>query len=405
LSETVSRSGQTESQAKHGVVPERQPPVEIRVVAGGSTGAAGSFEPAKVPPEQSPVHDELRLNARNTFDAFIVGSSNNFAYAAALAVARAPGSSYNPLFLYGGVGLGKTHLLHAIGHYVAGHKPGQRIACVSAEQFTNEYLEGIENKQLARFREKYRQTKVLLVDDVQFLARNERIQEEFFHTFNALHEDQRQIVLTSDRPAGEIENLQQRLISRFDGGLVTELRAPDVETRLAVLHEKARGMGVELPEPIMNFVAKNVRTNIRELEGALIRLASYAGLTGKALSLEVVEDLLGEIFNEEVLYPVRIDAIQKKVAEHFDIRLEDMASRRRPEKVAFPRQVAMFISRQMTAASLGDIGQAFGGRDHATVLRACQLVKDRMEVDSQVRRIVSQLEKQLTRRERPSQIA
>jgi chromosomal replication initiator protein len=340
---------------------------------------------------------EPAFNPKNTFDTFVVGNNNNFSYAAALAVAQAPGKSYNPLFLYGGVGLGKTHLLHAIGHHVTAHKKGARVAYLSSERFTNEYIDGIQNNQLARFRKKYRQTDVLLIDDIQFLAGKERIQEEFFHTFNALHEAHKQIVLTCDRPASEIQNLEQRLVSRFEWGLVTDLQPPDVEMRLAILKKKAQLMGVELPEEVMNFLANRIRTNIRRLEGALIRVASYAALTGKKLGVEMVEGLLREILNEEGRYTVNIEVIQKKVAEHFDIRLADMTSRRRPENIAFPRQIAMFLSRQMTETSLSAIGDAFGGRDHGTVLHACRLVKDRMEVDANVRQVVSYLEKQLMR--------
>jgi chromosomal replication initiator protein len=367
--------------------------------------------PAEPAPEPSPVKKKLpepaaeriqvggepSFNPKNTFDTFVVGNNNNFAYAAALAVAQAPSKSYNPLFLYGGVGLGKTHLLHAIGHYVVTHKKGARVAYLSSERFTNEYIDGIQNNQLARFRKKYRQTEVLLIDDIQFLAGKERIQEEFFHTFNALHEGHKQIVLTCDRPASEIQGLEHRLVSRFEWGLVTDLQPPDVEMRLAILQKKAQLMGVKLPEEIMQFLANRIRTNIRRLEGALIRVASYASLTGKELSLEIVEGLLREILNEEGRYAINIEVIQKKVAEHFDIRLADMTSKRRPENIAFPRQVAMFLSRQLTETSLSAIGEAFGGRDHGTVLHACRLVKDRMEVDPNVRQVVSYLEKYLMR--------
>ena len=350
-----------------------------------------------IPERAASALQEPGFNPKNTFETFVVGNNNNFSYAAALAVAQAPGKSYNPLFLYGGVGLGKTHLLHAIGHYVGAHKKGARVAYLSSERFTNEYIDGIQNNQLARFRKKYRQTDVLLIDDIQFLAGKERIQEEFFHTFNALHEAHKQIVLTCDRPASEIQNLEQRLVSRFEWGLVTDLQPPDVEMRLAILKKKAQIMGVELPEEILNFLANRIRTNIRRLEGALIRVASYASLTGKKLGLELVEGLLREILSEEGRYTVNIEVIQKKVAEHFDIRLADMTSRRRPENIAFPRQIAMFLSRQMTETSLSAIGDAFGGRDHGTVLHACRLVKDRMEVDANVRQVVSYLEKQLMR--------
>jgi chromosomal replication initiator protein len=347
--------------------------------------------------ERAAAGHEPIFNPKNTFDTFVVGSNNNFAYAAALAVAQAPGKSYNPLFLYGGVGLGKTHLLHAIGQYVAAQKKGARVAYLSSEKFTNEYIDGIQNNVLAKFRKKYRQTDVLLIDDIQFLAGKERIQEEFFHTFNALHESHKQIVLTCDRPANEIQGLEQRLVSRFEWGLVTDLQPPDVEMRLAILKKKGELMGVQLPEDILNFLATRIRTNIRRLEGALIRVASYAALTGKPLSIEMVEGLLREILHEEGRYSINIEVIQKKVAEHYDIRLADMTSKRRPENIAFPRQVAMYLARAMTESSLNVIGEAFGGRDHGTVLHACRLVKDRMEVDPNIRQVVSYLEKQLSR--------
>ncbi|HEU5397068.1 MAG TPA: chromosomal replication initiator protein DnaA, partial [Verrucomicrobiae bacterium] len=336
-------------------------------------------------------------NPKNTFDSFVVGNNNNFAYAAALAVAQAPGKSYNPLFLYGGVGLGKTHLLHAIGQHVAASRRGARVAYVSSEKFTNEYIDAIQNNKLVGFRKKYRQTDVLLIDDIQFLAGKERIQEEFFHTFNALHEAHKQIVLTCDRPASEIQGLEHRLVSRFEWGLVTDLQPPDIEMRLAILKKKAQIMNVTLADDVLNFLASRIRTNVRRLEGALIRVASYASLTGRKLTIEVVESLLREILHEEGRFSISIESIQKKVAEHFDIRLADMTSKRRPENIAFPRQIAMYLTRQMTESSLNAIGEAFGGRDHGTVLHACRLVKDRMEVDANVRQVVNYLEKQLMR--------
>jgi len=347
--------------------------------------------------DRNGTNSELHFNPKNTFETFVVGANNNFAFAAAKAVAEAPGKSYNPLFLYGGVGLGKTHLLHAIGQHVAATRKSARVAYVSSEKFTNEYIDAIQNNKLVSFRKKYRQTDVLLIDDIQFLAGKERIQEEFFHTFNALHESHKQIVLTCDRPASEIQGLENRLVSRFEWGLVTDLQPPDIEMRLAILQKKAQFMNVTLPDDVINFLATRIRTNIRRLEGALIRVASYASLTGKKLTIEVVEGLLREILHEEGRQTISIEVIQKKVAEHFDIRLADMTSKRRPENIAFPRQIAMYLSRQMTESSLNTIGEAFGGRDHGTVLHACRLVKDRMEVDSNVRQVVHYLEKQLTR--------
>jgi len=379
--------------------------VKFKVNGATSTPPAAAVPatppPAKAKPETSAerasVNGDLHFNPKNTFDTFVVGANNNFSYAAAKAVAEAPGKSYNPLFLYGGVGLGKTHLLHAIGQHVSGTKKSARVAYVSSEKFTNEYIDGIQNNQLAKFRKKYRQTDVLLIDDIQFLAGKERIQEEFFHTFNALHESHKQIVLTCDRPASEIQGLENRLVSRFEWGLVTDLQPPDIEMRLAILKKKAQLMNVALPEDVINFLATRIRTNIRRLEGALIRVASYASLTGKKLTIEMVEGLLREILHEEGRQTISIEVIQKKVAEHFDIRLADMTSKRRPENIAFPRQIAMYLSRQMTESSLNTIGEAYGGRDHGTVLHACRLVKDRMEVDANVRQVVSYLEKQLMR--------
>jgi chromosomal replication initiator protein len=347
---------------------------------------------------EEPVRStELGFNPKNNFDAFAVGNSNDLACAAALGVAQRPGESYNPLLLYGGVGLGKTHLLHAIGEYVWAHKRSARVRCVSAEGFSNEYNDSLQKNELAHFRKNYREAEVLLMDDVQFLAGKAAIQEEFFHTFNALHTNQRQIVLACDRPVGEIPNLDPRLVSRFEWGLVAELQAPELELRLAVLRKKAQAMGVELPGEVVDFLANRIRTNIRKLEGAVVRVACYAALTKKALTAGLVQGLLGEILLEEGRYMTGIDAIQKKVAEHFDIGLEELTGRRRPENISFPRQIAMFISREMTETTLTAIGQTFGGRDHATVLRACRLVKDRMEVDPNVRQVVSYLEKQLAR--------
>jgi chromosomal replication initiator protein len=380
----------------------RQLQVKFKIATGNAPAPSASAPvPVKTKAPESaherPVNSELHFNPKNTFESFVVGNNNNFAYAAALAVAQAPGKSYNPLFLYGGVGLGKTHLLHAIGQHVSGNKKGAHVAYLSSEKFTNEYIDGIQNNQLAKFRKKYRQTDVLLIDDIQFLAGKERIQEEFFHTFNALHEAHKQIVLTCDRPASEIQGLEHRLVSRFEWGLVTDLQPPDVEMRLAILQKKAQIMGVTLSDDIMNFLANRIRTNVRRLEGALIRVASYASLTGKKLTIEVVEGLLREILHEEGRFSINIEVIQKKVAEHFDIRLADMTSKRRPENIAFPRQIAMYLSRQMTESSLNTIGEAYGGRDHGTVLHACRLVKDRMEVDANVRQVVHYLEKQLMR--------
>jgi len=379
-----------------------------RLAVNFAIGPAGSTETRdhresprtspRPPTELAPLPvREFAFNPKNTFETFVVGNNNNFAHAAALAVAQNPGKAYNPLFVYGGVGLGKTHLLHAIGQHVSRQRKGARVAYVSSEKFTNEYIEAIQSNELARFRKKYRQTDLLLIDDIQFLENKERIQEEFFHTFNALHENRRQIVLTCDRPANEIQNLEQRLVSRFEWGLVTDLQPPDVETRLAILRKKELALGVQLPAEIMSFLATRIRTNVRRLEGALIRVAHFASLTSKPLTIDSVEDLLREVLQEEGRHAITIELIQKRVADHYDIRLADMTSKRRPENIAFPRQIAMYLARTITGSALNTIGEHFGGRDHGTVLHACRIVKDRMEVDVNVRQAVLYLEKQLYR--------
>lgn len=367
-----------------------------RPVTSGKPGVANSRTIRNASVRNAPA-DESVFNPKNTFETFVVGDNNNFACAAAKAVAEAPGKAYNPLFLYGGVGLGKTHLLHAIGHHVAKSKKNVRVGYVSCEKFTNEYIDAIQNNSVMKFRKRYRQLDVLLIDDIQFLAGKERIQEEFFHTFNALHEAHRQIVMSCDRPAAEIKDLEKRLASRFEWGLVTDLLPPDVEIRQAILKKKASLMPVELSDEIITFLAQRIRSNIRRLEGALIRVASYSSLVGKKLSLDVIEGLLRDMLNEEGQNAVTMELIQKRVAEHYDIRLADMTSKRRPENIAFPRQVAMYLSRQLTEQSLSSIGEAFGGRDHGTVLHACRLVEGRMTIDENVRQAVSYLQKLLMR--------
>ena len=367
-----------------------------------ATAAPAEPEPVVLPEEPAeapaaPRAGEPQLNPTYTFSTFVVGNNNEFAHSASVAVAQNPGKAFNPLFLFGGVGLGKTHLLHAIGHHMLTQKKQAKVAYLSCEKFTNEFIDGLQNNTLAKFRRKYRQVDVLLVDDIQFLVGKERIQEEFFHTFNALHENRKQIVLSCDRPANEIQGLEARLISRFEWGQTADVQPPDVETRLAILRKKEQAYGYALPPEILNFLAERIRTNIRRLEGAFTRVAAYAQLTGRPLKVETVETLLREILQEEGRQTITIDVIQKRVAEHYDIRLADMTSKRRPENIAFPRQVAMFLARQLTESSLSVIGDAFGGRDHGTVLHACRAVKDRMEVDSNVRQAVGYLEKQLIR--------
>jgi chromosomal replication initiator protein len=337
------------------------------------------------------------LNPRNTFETFVVGSNNQMAHAAALAVAQAPAQAYNPLFLYGDTGLGKTHLMHAIGHAIMRHNPEARVAYLSTEKFTNEFIQALQENSLTKFRQRYRHADVLLLDDVQFLAGKERIQEEFFHTFNDLFESGKQIVLTSDRRASEIQKLESRLVSRFEWGLPADIQAPDLETRLAILRAKAQSLNQHLPEPILNFIAQNITKNIRRLEGALLKVASYSSLTNKALDLATAERLLHDVLMEQAQNVLTIETIQKRVADHFQIRHSDMTSKRRPNNIAIPRQVAMYLSRTLTKHSLQEIGDAFGGRDHGTVIHACKAVDNMMEQDSSMRSTVEFLKTQLSK--------
>ena len=340
---------------------------------------------------------DIKLNPRYTFDSFVVGPNNSFAHAAAMAVAQSPAKAYNPFFMYGGVGLGKTHLMQAIGHCAArGHKSA-KVCYVTSEQFLNEYIHAIQTATITKFRKKYRQMDVLLIDDIQFLGGKERMQDEFFHTFNSLFDAHKQIVLSSDRPAAEIANLESRLVSRFEWGLVTELQLPALETRIAILKKKAATLDVKIPDRIVEYLAERIRTNIRRLEGALIRVASYASLTGKEITIDLLDTLLRDALHEEARRTITVDAIQRKVAEHFDIRLADMTSRRRPQNIAFPRQVAMYLSRTLTDRSLVDIGESFGGRDHGTVMHACQLIETKMAADDRLRQTVSHLQTALQR--------
>ena len=334
-----------------------------------------------------------QLNPKFTFDSFIVGPSNSFAHAASLAVAQAPARAYNPLFIYGDVGLGKTHLMEAIGHHVS-TSARAKVCYISSEAFLNEYIDSLQNRSLIEFRKKYRQTDLLLIDDIHFLASKERLQEEFFHTFNALFDAHKQIVMTSDRPASEIAGLEQRLVSRFEWGLVTELEAPDLETRIAILREKQAKTEVKLPDELILFIAQNIGSNIRRLEGALIRAVSYSSLTGRELTLDSLRYLLRDTMDQEKESEVTFDAIQRAVAEHFDIRLADMTSKRRPRCIAVPRQVAMYLCRRMTRSSLPDIANAFS-KTHATVLHAYKSVENRMDVDDSLRQDVRNISRKL----------
>lgn len=337
------------------------------------------------------------MNPSYTFESFIVGANNQFAHAAAMAVAHAPARTYNPLFIYGGSGLGKTHLLQSIGHHILSVKKGARVVYLRSEQFTNEFIDAIQNNALVAFRKRYRQADILMIDDIQFFAGKERSQEEFFHTFGALHDGHKQIILSSDRPASEIANLEQRLVSRFEWGMTAEIQPPDMETRIAILQGKASRMHIEIEQWVLEFLADKIRSDIRRLEGALMRVAAYKSLSGQSLTGDALEHLLRDVLQEQARKAVTIDQIQKKVAEHFDIRLADMTSKKRTASIAYPRQVAMYLSREMTPSTLVEIGDAFGGKDHGTVIHACKLVKQRMEEDPKTRHLVRLLDQQLQR--------
>ncbi len=376
---------------------------EIRFVFAGEV--VESPVAAMVAPMAKPAAAEVEvvetrangMNPRNTFEAFVVGPNNQFAQAACKAVADAPAKTYNPLFIYGGVGLGKTHLMHAIGYAIAAKRKA-KVVYITSEAFTNEFIDAIQNHTLIKFRKRYRQADVLLIDDIQFLADKGRTQEEFFHTFNTLFDGHKQIVLSSDRPPAEIANLEFRLVSRFEWGLTAELQAPDAETRLAILRKKAQSMQVVLSSEILEFLAERIRSNVRRLEGGLMRVASYVSLhDGHLPSREKIEHLLKDILHEEARRAITIEQIQKRVAEHFDVRIADMTSKRRPANIAFPRQIAMYLARELTKTSLSEIGEVFGGRDHGTVLHAHRLVKERMLTDEKTRAVVSFLDTQLTR--------
>ncbi|MFH1017171.1 MAG: chromosomal replication initiator protein DnaA [Pseudomonadota bacterium] len=344
--------------------------------------------------QERPVVEAAGLNSRYAFESFVVGTSNQFAHAAALAVAQAPGKTYNPLFIYGGVGLGKTHLLCAIGQYAAEHLVGCRIVYRTAERFMNELINAIRYEKMPEFRSRYRQScDVLLVDDIQFLAGKERTQEEFFHTFNALYEANKQIVLTSDRYPKEIPDLDERLRSRFQCGLFADIQPPDVETRVAILKKKSERDHVELPDPVAFYLANRIKSNVRVLEGALIRLAAFASISRRPITLELTQEVFGTLAPEDK--SLSIETIQKRVAEFFNLSTSDLKSARRHKVVALPRQIAMYLSRKLTQASFPELGERFGGKDHTTVMHAVNKIDRLLAEDSPVRNSVATIEQTL----------
>jgi chromosomal replication initiator protein len=331
-----------------------------------------------------------QLNPRYTFDTFIVGASNQFAHAAAASVADQPSKSYNPLFLYGGVGLGKTHLMQAIGHTLKKRNPALRLTYVSAEKFTNEVIASIRFERMAAFRERFRNMDVLMVDDIQFIATRERTQEEFFHTFNALYDQQKQIVISSDCPPKEISAIEERLRSRFEWGLIADIQPPDLETKIAILQKKADNERVRLPDEVAEYIARAIKSNIRELEGALIRLMAYASLTGIEINLSTAQQVLKNIIETQEK-KVTIDQIQKRVGEHFGLRAQDLKVRSNSRVIAYPRQIAMFLVKQLTSASLPEIGKQFGGKHHTTVLHSINKIELLRQQDKDLNKTINRL--------------
>ena len=349
---------------------------------------------AGVTPEEKPA-DGSSLNPKYTFDTFVVGSNNRFAHAAALAVAESPADAYNPLFIYGGVGLGKTHLMHAIGHYMLSQKPQLRVKYVTSELFMNEMVNSLNKKTQAEFREKYRNIDVLMVDDIQFLTGKTGTQEEFFHTFNALHTAGKQIILTSDKPPREIAKLEERLRSRFEWGLVADISKPDLETRVAILKQKAEEELLNVDTAVLTMIAERVSNNVRELEGCLTRLVAYSSLTGKPVDQRLAEDALREIFARSEPRRVSCDDVMEAVAAYYSVSVADLKGPRRSRDVAVPRQIAMYIAREVVGAPLTLIGDAFGGRDHSTVNHACRKVVGDMKTSPALTTLISNLSQQL----------
>jgi len=344
---------------------------------------------------EQPETSSGMLNLKNTFDTYVIGAGNRFAHAASLAVAEAPAKAYNPLFIYGGVGLGKTHLMHAIGHYVLEHNPKAKVVYLSSEKFTNEFINSIRDNRAEEFRNKYRSVDVLLIDDIQFLAGKESTQEEFFHTFNTLHEESKQIVISSDRPPKEIPTLEDRLRSRFEWGLITDIAPPDLETRIAILRKKAKADNLDIPNEVMLYIANQIDSNIRELEGALIRVVAYSSLVNEDITAELAAQALKNIIPNATPRTLTILDIQKAVGEHYHIKLEDFTAKKRTKSIAFPRQVAMYLSREMTDCSLPKIGDEFGGRDHTTVIHAHEKISSLLKDDQGLQQDIKQIKSML----------
>ena len=345
--------------------------------------------------KDSTMIHKSQLNPKYVFDTFVIGNSNRFAHAASLAVAEAPAMAYNPLFIYGGVGLGKTHLMHAIGHYILSQNPKANVEYVSSEKFTNELINSIRDDRNVEFRNKYRNVDVLLIDDIQFIAGKERTQEEFFHTFNALHDANKQIIISSDRTPKEIPTLEDRLRSRFEWGLIADIQAPDLETRIAILRKKAQMENIDVQNDVMVYIATKIKANIRELEGALIRIVAYSSLTNREVTIELAEEALKDILSSTRPKEVNVDYIKEVVSKHLGIKMEDFNSKKRTRTISYPRQIAMYLCRELTELSLPKIGEEFGGRDHTTVIHAYEKIALEIESDLNLRKKVDKLIKEI----------
>ena len=345
---------------------------------------------------QDPLNNPSNLNPRYVFDSFVVGNSNRMAHAAALAVSEAPARAYNPLFLYGGVGLGKTHLMHSIAHYILQQNPSSKIIYASSEKFTNELINSIRDDKNESFRNKYRNIDVLLIDDIQFITGKERTQEEFFHTFNALYEADKQIIISSDRPPKEIETLEERLRSRFEWGLIADIQTPDLETRIAILRKKAEIESLSVPEDVLLFIAKTVISNIRELEGALNRILAFSSLTNRPITVELANEALKDLISKDRPKIITAEYIQEVVGNYFHLKPEELKSSKRTRNIAYPRQIAMYLCRKLTDLSLPKIGEKFGGRDHTTIIHGFEKISKELQTDIELMQILNELESKIT---------
>jgi chromosomal replication initiator protein len=366
--------------------------VKLAVEPGRSAGPPAPA-PTTAPAAAAPPRSEMvSINPKYTFDSFVIGSSNRFAHAAALAVAEAPAQAYNPLFIYGHTGLGKTHLLHAVANYVGQHNSNMTVRYVTSETFVNDFINSLRDKRIEGFKQRYRTYDVLLIDDVQFFEHKERIQEEFFHTFNSLHEAGRQVVMSSDRPPRDIATLEDRLRSRFEWGLITDIQPPDLETRIAILRRKVKYDGIDVEDTeVLTFIAGRVSTNIRELEGALTRVVAFSSLTGRRMDVQLAQDVLREVFPQGEAAAVSIEKIQELVCDRFSVSITELTGDRRSQNIVYPRQVAMYLSRELTDSSLPKIGRQFGGRDHTTVIHATSKIARLIREDRSVYNLVQEL--------------